>query len=1105
MSKFFIDHPVFAWVIAIILMLSGCLAIKVLPVAQYPSIAPPSVAITVTYPGASAETVQSTVVQVIEQQLSGIDHLIYFSSESDKDGSMTITLNFEQGTNPDIAQVQVQNKLTLATPLLPPEVQQQGIRVAKATKNFLIVVGFVSTDGKLKTSDIADFIASTVQDPVSRTEGVGDYQLFGSQYAMRIWMNPAKLNNYSLMPSDISAAIANQNVQVASGEIGGLPSINGQELNATVLGPSRLQTPEQFGNIFLKVNPDGSQVRLKDVARVELGPESYSLQSKYNGQEAAGLAIKLAAGANALDTAAAVKATIAKLEPLFPPGLKVGYPYDTTPFVRISIEGVIKTLAEAIALVFVVMYVFLQDLRATLIPTIAVPVVLLGTFAVLSIAGYSINTLTLFGMVLAIGLLVDDAIVVIENVERLMTEEGLSPRDATRKSMDQITGALVGIALVLSAVFLPAAFFPGSTGVIYRQFSITIVSAMLLSVLVALIFTPALCATLLKPVEKGHQQKNTGPFGYFNRGFRRTNKAYESGVKYLLGMTFLCMMIYLVIVGGMIFFFTRLPTGFLPDEDQGILFVQVNTPAGATIGRTGQVLDTVRDYFLTEEKANVSSVFTVEGFSFGGRGQSSGLAFVSLKDWSLRKGAENKVQAIAKRAMGRFSKIQDAMAFAFAPPAVIELGNATGFDFELLDRGNLGHAKLMEARNQILGLAGKDSQLVAVRPNGLDDEPQFRFDIDREKASAFKLSLEDVNSTLSTAWGSGYVNDFVDRGRIKRVFIQGDDEFRMLPQDFNNWYTRNSDQQMVPFAAFATGIWTTGSPKLERYNGVSSIEILGQPVPGVSTGSAIAKMEEFAKKLPAGVSYDWTGLSYEEVKAGSQAGAVYAISLVVVFLCLAALYESWSIPIAVLLVVPLGVLGAILATLWRGLDNDVFFQVGLLTTIGLSAKNAILIVEFAKANFDQGAELLAATIHAAQQRLRPILMTSIAFISGVLPLALSTGAGSGGENAIGTGVVGGMVAATVLAIFFVPVFFVVMLRLFRVKPRTIEETTPESQGTKPDDQSRINAELREQLNKLYERAGLPIPRQPDNSNEDSSFDRMQEHPDAETALHKNGK
>jgi multidrug efflux pump len=1037
MAKFFIDRPIFAWVLAIILMLTGALAIKTLPVAQYPPIAPPAVAITVTYPGASAETVQSTVVQVIEQQLSGIDHLLYFSSESDKDGSMTITLNFEQGTNPDIAQVQVQNKLQLATPLLPQEVQQEGIRVAKATKNFLLVVAFYSEDGSMSAFDIADYIASSVQDPVSRTPGVGDYILFGSQYAMRIWLDPAKLNNFSLTPVDVSNAIQAQNVQVASGELGGLPSIKGQELNATVIGPSYLQKPSEFANILLRVNPDGSQVRLKDVARVELGAESYALNGKFDGHPASGLAVKLSEGANALDTANAVRATIAKLTPYFPRGLKAAYPYDTTPFVKISIEDVVKTLFIAIGLVFLVMFVFLQSLRATLIPTIAIPVVLLGTFGVLSAFGYSINVLTMFAMVLAIGLLVDDAIVVIENVERVMAEEGLSPREATRKSMDQITGALVGIALVLTAVFLPMAFFSGSTGVIYRQFSVTIVSAMILSVLTALIFTPALCATILKPVEKGHQEKQTGPFGLFNRAFRRSNNVYEGGVRRVVRWPVSFGFVYALILAGLAYLFLQVPTSFLPDEDQGIMFVQVTTPPGATVERTQAVLDRVREYFMGTEKAAVDHVFTVTGFSFGGRGQSSGLAFVALKPWSVRPGARNRAQAVAGRAMGFFQTFKDAMAFAFVPPAVLELGNATGFDLELEDRGNLGHDALMAARNQFLGMARKEPKFApyTVRPNGLDDEPQYTFSFDRERASAYGLTVADINNTLSDAWGSGYVNQFLDRGRIKRVFIQGLETSRMLPEDFNKWYVRNHQGQMVPFSAFSDAKWTYGSPKLERYNGTPSTEILGVPAPGVSTGEAMKAAELLAAKLPKGIALEWTGLSYEEQRAGTQTTALYAISLAVVFLCLAALYESWVIPFAVMLVVPLGILGAVVATLGRGLANDVFFQVGLLTTIGLSAKNAILIVEFAKENYDSGMELTEATVRAAHQRLRPILMTSLAFILGVMPLAIASGAGSGGQNAIGTGVIGGMFSATILAVFFVPLFFVAMLRLFRVKRR----------------------------------------------------------------------
>jgi multidrug efflux pump len=1029
MSQFFIDRPIFAWVIAIVLMMAGALAVKTLPISQYPPIAPPSVAITVTYPGASADTVQSTVVQVIEQQLSGIDNLLYFSSESDKDGSMTITLTFEQGTNPDIAQVQVQNKLQLATPLLPQEVQQQGIRVAKATKNFLLVIGFVSTDGSMTGGDISDFIASTVQDPVSRTKGVGDFQLFGAQYAMRVWMDPVKLNNYSLTPVDVSNAIQAQNVQVAAGELGGLPSIKGQQLNATIIGPSRLRTPEQFGNILLKVSSTGSQVRLRDVARIELNSENFSSDAQFNGQPAAGLAVKLATGANALATATAIKQTIAKLEPAFPRGLKEVYPYDTTPFVKISIEEVVKTLIEAIVLVFLVMLLFLQNIRATFIPTIAVPVVLLGTFGVLAVLGYSINVLTMFGMVLSIGLLVDDAIVVVENVERVMEEERLSARDATRKSMGQITGALVGIALVLTAVFLPMAFFGGSTGVIYRQFSVTMVSAMVLSVLVALIFTPALCATILKP-RRG--EKKTGFFGWFNRVFNRGAKSYAGGVNSLIRRTGRYLILFLLITAVMAFLFLRLPSSFLPDEDQGVIFAQANTPPGATTERTAKALAQIRDYFLNDEKESVASVFTVTGFSFAGRGQTSGLAFISLKPWDERHGAAHHVAAITQRAQHYFfTQIHDAKAFAFAPPAVLELGNATGFDFELMAQNNQSHDELMQARNQLLGLASKDPSLNQVRPNGLDDEPQYDFDVDWEKASALGLSIADISNTLSAAWGSQYVNDFIDRGRVKRVFIQGDAAFRMLPQDLTDWYVRNSAGQMVPYSAFSTAKWGFGSPKLERYNGVPATEILGVPAAGLSTGQALDTMERLATKLPVGFGFQWTGLSFEERLSSAQAPTLYAISLVVVFLCLAALYESWSVPAAVMLVIPLGVIGALLATTLRGLSNDVFFQVGLLTTVGLSAKNAILIVEFAEDNYRRGMDLLESTLHAAEQRLRPILMTSMAFILGVLPLAISTGAGSGGQNAIGTAVIGGMISATVLAIFFVPVFFVAVRQIFK--------------------------------------------------------------------------
>jgi multidrug efflux pump len=1040
MSRFFINHPVFAWVLAIVVMLAGAVAVVRLPVAQYPSIAPPAVSITVTYPGASAETVQSTVVQPIEQQLSGLDHLLYFSSESDKDGSMTIMLSFEQGTNPDVAQVQVQNKLQLAMPRLPLTVQQQGITVAKATKNFLVVVGFVSTDDQMTSADLGDFIASTVQDAISRTPGVGDYQLFGAQYAMRIWLDPAKLNNYGLTPGDVAAAVQAQNVQVAAGELGGLPSVRNQQLNATIIGPSYLHTPEQFGQILLRVEPTGARVLLRDVARIELAGENYAVDTKYNGHPASALAVKLASGANALDTVRNVRATIAQLRPAFPPGVEAIYPYDTTPFVELSIKDVVVTLFVAIGLVFMIMYLFLQNLRATLIPTLAIPVVLLGTCAVLSALGYSINSLTMFGMVLAIGLLVDDAIVVVENVERVMHEDHLPPKQATRKSMDEISGALVGIAVVLSAVFGPMSFFGGSTGVIYRQFSVTIVSSMALSVLVALIFTPALCATILKPSKAGGRRGLLGGFfGWFNRNFERGNRGYVGIVKRAIAHPVLSMSLFVAVTAVLAVVFVRIPGGFLPDEDQGVMFAQVVAPPGATTIRTRQVLDDVYEYFHKEEANNVEGVFEISGFSFGGRGQNSGLIFIKLKDWDQRPGPQNKVQAIARRAMARFAGIKDALVFAFAPPAVRELGNATGFDFQLQDRANLGHDRLMAARNQVVAAAAQDKRLFAVRPNGIDDEPQYTIVIDREKANAQSVSIADINTTMSAAWGSAYINDFVDRGRVKRVFMQGDSGSRMLPDDLDNWYVRNSLGQMVKFSSFATGRWTYGSPKLERYSGVPSVEILGAPAPGQSTGAAMAAMREIAVKLPAGFGFSWTGTSFEEEKAGSQTGLLYAGSLVVVFLSLAALYESWSIPVAVLLVVPLGVAGAVLATWLRGLSNDVYFQVGLLTTIGLSAKNAILIVEFAKANFEQGMPLAAAAAVAARERLRPILMTSLAFVLGVLPLAISTGAGSGGQNAIGTGVVGGMLSATFLAIFLVPVFFVVVLRLFRTQRRSEDE------------------------------------------------------------------
>ena len=1040
-SRFFVRRPVFAWVIAILIMLAGVLAIRTLPVGQYPDVAPPAVKISATYTGASAETLENSVTQVIEQQLTGLDHLLYFSSTSSSDGSVSITVTFEQGTDPDTAQVQVQNKVQQAESRLPSEVQQSGVTVEKSQSSFLLILAVYDKTNRATSSDISDWLVSNMQDPLARVEGVGSLQVFGAEYAMRVWMDPTKLASYSLMPSDVQSAIEAQNVQVSAGKIGALPSSNAQQLTATVRAQSRLQTPDQFKAIIVKSQADGSVVRLSDVARVEMGSEDYTATANLNGHPAAGIAVMMAPGANALDTATLVKSKIAEFQRQMPQGYDIAYPKDSTEFIKISVEDVIQTLFEAIILVVCVMYLFLQNMRATLIPTIAVPVVLLGTFAVLSMFGYSINTLTMFGMVLAIGLLVDDAIVVVENVERVMVEEKLSPKEATEKSMSQIQGALVGIAMVLSAVFVPMAFFGGSTGAIYRQFSITIVSAMALSVLVALVLTPALCATLLKPASAEHHEKK-GFFGWFNARFDQSVNHYTNSVSGILRGTGRYLVIYLLIVVGMAVLFMRLPTSFLPDEDQGVFLTMIQLPSGATQERTQKVLDTVTDYYLHNEKANVESVFTVNGFSFSGQGQNSGMAFVSLKPWEARSGDKNSVESIIKRATVAFSQIKDAMVFPFNMPAIIELGTATGFDFELIDQGGLGHTALTQARNQLLGMVKQHpDQLVRVRPNGLEDTPQFKLDVDQEKAQALGVSLSDINETISAALGGYYVNDFIDRGRVKKVYVQADAHFRMLPSDINNMYVRSANGEMVPFSAFVTSRWIYGSPRLERYNGLPSMEILGEASPGKSTGEAMALMETLASKLPSGIGYDWTGMSYQERLSGNQAPALYAISLIVVFLCLAALYESWSIPFSVMLVVPLGVVGALLAATFRGLTNDVYFQVGLLTTIGLSAKNAILIVEFAKDLMEkEGKGLIEATLEAVRMRLRPILMTSLAFILGVMPLVISSGAGSGAQNAVGTGVMGGMVTATILAIFFVPVFFVVVRRRFSKKSEDIEHS-----------------------------------------------------------------
>ncbi len=1034
MSRFFIDRPVFAWVIAIILMVVGALSITSLPVAQYPSIAPPAISITATYPGASAETLEATVTQIIEQNLNGLDHLRYISSTSQSSGTVTITVTFDVGTNPDTAQVQVQNKVALASTLLPAAVQVEGVVVVKAVQNFLIVIGFVSEDGSLSSADLSDFEVGTIKDPVSRLPGVGDIEAFGAQYAMRIWLDPNKLYQYQITTGDVTTAITAQNVQVTSGSLGANPSVKGQLLNATIKAQTLLVTPEQFGQILLRVNADGSSVFLRDVARIALGSENYDQNARFNGKPAAGMAIKPASGANALATVAAIKKKMADMAPIFPPGVRVIYPYDTTPFVRLSIYEVIKTLVEAVVLVFLVMFLFLQNWRATLIPTIAVPVVLLGTFGVMAAVGYSINTLTLFGLVLAIGLLVDDAIVVVENVERLMEEEGISPKEAARKSMDQISGALVGIGLVLCAAFGPMAFFSGSSGVIFRQFSVTMVSAVVLSVIVALVLTPALCATLLQPVPKGGNAKKRGFFGWFNRVFDRAADGYTSFVGVMLRHIVGPLVVYAIIAAAAVFLYIRLPSGFLPDEDQGVLFAAAQLPAGATTEQGEAVLEKMERHFLVDEKKSVESIFGVTGFSFAGTGQNQVFAFISLKDWNERTAPDQKLAAIVGRASAAFAQFKDAFALVFPPPAVIELGNATGFDFELIDNANQGHAALMNARNQMLGLIAHDPDLAKVRPNGLEDTPQYQVEFDQDKAISLGVALADINSALATDWGGTYVNNFIDKGRVKKVFVQGDAPFRMSPDDLKRWYVRNGQLGMVPFAAFTHANWTLGSPRLERFNGSPSIEMLGEPAPGKSSGQAITAMESIARELPSGYGTAWTGLSFEELAGGSQELTLYGVAVLIVFLSLAALYESWAIPLAVMMDFTLGALGVLFFTQLRGFANGIYFKIGLLTIMGLSAKNAILVIEFAKEDFDRGKSLVDAALHAVRQRLRPILMTSLAFGLGVLPLAISTGAGSGGQNAIGTGIVGGTVTTTVLGLFFVPLYFVTVLGLFRVKP-----------------------------------------------------------------------
>jgi len=1039
LSKFFLDRPVFAWVIAIVMMLAGGLAIHNLPVSQYPPIAPPSIAISAFYPGASAQTVEDSLVQIIEQKMTGFDKLLYMSATSDASGAGRIELTFAPGTDPDFAWAQVQNKLQLAMASLPDVVQRQGVQVSKSTRNYLLIVGLTSEDGSMKDYDLADFAQSNIEQVLARVPGVGEVETFGSQYAMRVWLNPDKLTSYQLTVQEVVAAIRAHNVEVSAGQFGGMPAVKGQRLNASIIVQNLLKTPEEFAAIPIRTNPDGSFVRVRDVGRTELGTERYERHVLFNGKPAIGLAIRQAAGANALNTAKAIKAKMAELSRYFPPGMVASYPYDTTPFVKVAIDEVVKTLLEAILLVFLVMYLFMGNIRATLIPTIAVPVVILGTLAVLSLFGFSINMLTMFAMVLAIGLLVDDAIVVVENVERVMAEEGLSPREATAKSMEQITSALIGIGLVLSAVFGPMAFFGGSTGVIYRQFSVTVIASMLLSVVVALILTPVLCASLLKPVAKGHEPAETGfrlfrPFfRWFDRVFYRMRDGYQAIVGRILARKLRYLFVYLLIVAALGFLFQRMPTAYLPDEDQGFMYVQAILPVGSTREQTELVMDQVRSHFLVEEKEAVKSCFTIAGSGFSGAGQNVGMAFVMLKDWDLRRRADLKVNALVGRAMGKFSNIRNALVFAFPPPAVRELGQAGGFDFQLQDRGGLGHESLMAARNQLLGMAATDPRLTRVRPNGLEDVPQYRIDVDWEKGGALGVPIDAIHNTISAAFGGGYVNDFIQGGRVKRVYVQADAPYRMLPNDLNRLYVRNGAGTMTPFASFASGHWFQGSPRLERFNSFPSLSIWGQAPQGRSSGEAMQAMEEIASKLPKGFGFDWTGLSYQERMATSQAPLLFAFSIIVIFLCLAALYESWTVPITILLALPLGVIGGVAATSLRGLHNDVYFQIGLLTVLGLTTKNAILIVQFAMAKVGEGGGLIEATLEGAKLRFRPIVMTSLAFGFGVLPLAMANGAGAGAQVAIGTGVLGGMITATFLAIFFIPLFFVGVVQLFEKK------------------------------------------------------------------------
>lgn len=1033
MAKFFIERPVFAWVIAIVIMLSGIFALNTLPISQYPNVAPPTISISANYPGADAETLENSVTQIIEQSLTGIDGMLYFSSSSSSDGSVKINITFDQSIDPDTAQVQVQNKTQQAMTRLPAEVQAQGVNIRKSQSNFLMIIALYDSLDNNKTSDLADYLVSNIQDPLSRINGVGDIRVFGASYAMRIWLDPVKLASYNLNPSDVETAIRAQNTEISAGKIGAQPSLVGQEITATVKAQSKLKTPEEFKNIILKSNFNGATVLMKDVARVEMGEENYSIAPKLNGHAASGIAVMLAPGANALETSEAVKNMVSQFEPSLPEGYKVAYARDSTAFIKISIEEVIKTLAEAIFLVILVMFLFLQNIRATLIPAITVPIVILGTFGILALFGYSINTLTLFALVLSIGLLVDDSIVVVENVERVMKEEGLNAKEATVKSMKEISSALIGIATVLSAVFLPMAFFGGSSGIIYRQFSITIVSSMFLSVVVALILTPALCASFLKPIE----HKTTGFFGWFNRTYDNFQTNYKSKVNGIAKNPFKFMFVYALIVAGMVFLFNRLPSSFLPMEDQGDVMLQYTLPAGATIERTEVVGKQVQKYFLETENKNTKYIFTISGFNFSGSGQNAGMAFISLNDWKDRVGVENSASSIANKAMMNLSSIKDAKIFALTPPAISELGQSSGFSLNLQAVAGTSREKLKEYRNIVIQKANESPLLSSVRSNELQETPQLKIEIDHRKAASLGVSMADINSTLSTAWGGSYVNDFIDRGRVKKVYVQSDMQFRSNPEDLNGWFVRSSNGTMTPFSAFSTFRWSFGPDSLGRYNGLSSYEIQGTPAVGVSSGVAMAEMERIVSELPGGTIYSWSGLSYQEKISQGKTGVLYAISVLVVFLCLAALYESWSIPLSVILVIPLGIIGAVCAALFRGLENDIYFQVALLTTIGLSAKNAILIVEFAEMYYKSGKGIIESAVAGAGARLRPILMTSLAFIAGVLPLAISSGAGANSRISIGTGIIGGTITATVLAIFFVPLFFVIVRYIFNKKNKQV--------------------------------------------------------------------